>query len=223
MYAKCFKRLLDFILSLLALAVLSPVLLVLAVLVRWKMGTPVLFKQMRAGADEKEFCLYKFRTMTDERDENGNLLPDAMRMCKFGTWLRNTSLDEIPELINIIKGDMSVIGPRPLLMQDMVFLAGPYTARWNVRPGLTGLAQISGRNALSWEDKLKADITYVSGCSLWMDIKILFGTVRKVFVRENVDYDGSNAETDYGDWLLESGQITREEYNEKKNKLIGVK
>lgn len=216
MYAKYLKRVLDFSLSLMALIVLSPVLLVLTILVRWKMGAPVIFRQKRAGRNETEFSLYKFRTMTDARDENGILLPNNQRMCKFGSWLRSTSLDELPELINIIKGDMSIIGPRPLLMRDMVFLAGDLKERWKVRPGLTGLAQVSGRNALSWDDKLAKDVEYVHQVSLVQDLKILFLTAAKVIKSDNVEYEGSNAEMDYGDYLLESGRISREEYDAAK-------
>lgn len=217
MYAKYIKRLLDFTLSLLALIVLSPVLLVLAVLVRVKMGTPVIFFQKRAGANETEFNLYKFRSMTDARDENGELLPNSQRMCKFGTWLRSTSMDELPELINILKGDMSIVGPRPLLMKDMAFLSGELTARWNVRPGLTGLAQVSGRNALSWDDKLNKDLEYVQNLGFWADIKILLRTVAKVLHSDGVEYDGSDAEDDYGVFLMKSGRIKEEDYKRMLN------
>lgn len=215
MYAKYIKRVLDFTLSLLALIALSPVLLVLGLAVRWKMGVPVIFRQKRAGKGETEFYLYKFRTMTDARGENGELLPDEQRMCPFGTWLRSTSLDELPELINIIKGDMSIVGPRPLLMKDMAFLDGERLSRWNVSPGLTGLAQVSGRNALSWDDKLNKDVEYVHQLSLWTDIRILWRTVAKVLHSDNVEYDGSNAEEDYGVFLLKSGRISQEEYDLK--------
>ena len=213
MYAKYFKRVLDFTLSLMALIVLSPVLLILVLLVRFCMGTPVIFRQKRAGRNKTEFDLYKFRSMTDARDENGNILPDSQRMCRFGIWLRSTSLDELPELFNILRGDMSVVGPRPLLMKDMAFLSGELIRRWEVRPGLTGLAQVNGRNALSWEDKLNTDIEYVRCLSLRLDAQILVRTAAKVLISDNVEYEGSNAEADYGDFLLESGKITRAEYD----------
>lgn len=219
MYAKCFKRVLDFVLSLIALIVLSPVLLILAIAVRWEMGAPVFFKQKRAGANKTEFYLYKFRTMTNEKDAQGNFLPDADRMHPFGNWLRNTSMDELPELVNILRGDMSIVGPRPLLMKDMVFLEGPLENRWKVRPGLTGLAQVSGRNALSWDSKLNVDVAYVEKLSMWTDVKIILQTIVKVFEKSDVDYDGSDAEADYGDWLLESGKISREQYDAVKDTL----
>lgn len=220
MYAKFWKRILDFTLSLGALIVLSPVLLVLAMIVRRHMGTPVIFRQKRAGKDKTEFYLYKFRTMIDARDQNGELLPDSQRMCRFGTWLRSTSLDELPELINIIRGEMSIIGPRPLLMKDMAFLSGGLARRWDVRPGLTGLAQVSGRNALSWDDKLEKDVEYVRTLSFARDAEILARTVAKVLKSDDVEYDGSNAEQDYGDHLLESGRITQAEYDAVKNGLL---
>ena len=219
MYAKCFKRVLDVALSLLALIVLWPVLLILALEVRFRMGSPVIFRQKRAGRNKTEFDLYKFRSMTDARDENGNLLPDSQRICRFGTWLRSTSLDELPELFNILRGDMSIVGPRPLLMKDMAFLSGELTQRWKVRPGLTGLAQVNGRNALSWEDKLNTDVEYVRRLSLGLDAQILVRTAAKVLVNDNVEYEGSNAEADYGDFLLESGKITRAEYDAVKEEL----
>ena len=155
MYAKYIKRILDFILSLIALIVLSPVLLVVAILVRIKLGSPIIFKQQRPGKDEKIFTLYKFRTMTDKKDENGNLLSDSERLTKFGKVLRSTSLDELPELVNILKGDMSIVGPRPLLIRDMLFMTDEQRKRHTVRQGLTGLAQINGRNNINWEEKLK--------------------------------------------------------------------
>ena len=154
MYAKYIKRILDFILSLIALIVLSPVLLVVAILVRIKLGSPIIFKQQRPGKDEKIFTLYKFRTMTDKKDENGNLLPDSERLTKFGKVLRSTSLDELPELVNILKGDMSIVGPRPLLVEYLPLYSEEQKHRHDVRPGLTGLAQVGGRNSLSWEEKL---------------------------------------------------------------------
>lgn len=191
MYKKYGKRCLDFILSLCGIIVLSPVLLVLAVLVRVKLGSPVLFKQERPGKDEKIFTLCKFRTMTDARDENGNLLPDAARLTKFGKLLRATSLDELPELFNILKGDMSVIGPRPLLVRYLPRYNAFQRRRHEVRPGLTGLAQISGRNALTWEDKFAYDVRYVDNLTFAMDVRIFFGTIRAVLKHEGINSETS--------------------------------
>lgn len=186
MYRKYIKRLLDFILSLLALIILSPVLLITALLVRIKLGSPVIFKQKRPGLNEKIFTLYKFRTMTDKKDDQGNLLPDSQRLTKFGKLLRSTSLDELPELINILKGDMSIVGPRPLLVEYLELYNEEQKHRHDVRPGLTGLAQVNGRNSISWEDKFKEDIKYIKKMSLIEDIKIILKTVIKVFKREGI-------------------------------------
>ncbi|WP_281418867.1 sugar transferase [Vallitalea pronyensis] len=181
------KRPMDFILSLLALTILSPFLVILAALVRCKLGSPVIFKQQRPGLNEKIFTLYKFRTMTDARDEQGELLPDHMRLTKFGKTLRATSLDELPELFNILKGDMSIIGPRPLLVKYLPHYNSQQKRRHNVRPGLSGLAQINGRNTISWEEKFKLDVQYVDGLSFVMDWKIIFFTLYKVFKRSGIN------------------------------------
>lgn len=186
-YRKFVKRPMDFILSLIAIIVLSPVLLIVALLVRTKLGSPVLFKQQRPGLNEEIFMMYKFRTMTDERDENGNLLPDSVRLTKFGRLLRSTSLDELPELFNILKGDMSIIGPRPLLVQYLPLYNNHQKRRHEVRPGLSGLAQVSGRNAISWEDKFNLDVEYVDNVRFIEDWKIIFLTIKKVFVREGIN------------------------------------
>ncbi|ARK32457.1 Undecaprenyl phosphate N,N'-diacetylbacillosamine 1-phosphate transferase [Halalkalibacter krulwichiae] len=186
-YRKFIKRPMDFILSLIAILALSPVLIIVATLVRTKLGSPVLFKQQRPGLNEKVFMMYKFRTMTDERDENGELLPDSMRLTKFGMFLRSTSLDELPELFNILKGDMSIIGPRPLLVQYLPLYNDHQKRRHEVRPGLSGLAQVSGRNAISWEDKFNLDVEYVDNASFLEDWKIIFLTIKKVFVREGIN------------------------------------
>lgn len=183
MYGKVVKRLMDVIISGLSLIILSPVLLVLCVLVRVKLGSPVLFTQERPGKDEKIFKLYKFRSMTDARDEKGELLPDEVRLTKFGKLLRSTSLDELPELVNILKGDMSLIGPRPLLVRYLPYYTEEERHRHDVRPGLTGLAQVNGRNALGWEDRFSYDLQYVNNLSLGMDIKVLGMTVGKVLKR----------------------------------------
>ena len=189
MYQKYFKRPLDFIMALLGLIILSPLLLVIAILVRIKLGSPVIFKQPRPGLNEEIFTLYKFRTMTDERDENGELLPDEVRLTSFGKFLRSTSLDELPELWNILKGDMSFVGPRPLLVEYLPLYNDEQRCRHEVRPGLTGLAQVNGRNAISWEEKFQLDMKYVVSITLFGDLKILIITLKKVFVREGVASD----------------------------------
>lgn len=186
-YRRFVKRPMDFILSLIAIIVLSPVFLVVAILVRTKLGSPVLFKQQRPGLNETIFMMYKFRTMTDERDEGGVLLPDHIRLTKFGKFLRSTSLDELPELFNILIGDMSIIGPRPLLVQYLPLYNEQQKRRHEVRPGLSGLAQVSGRNAISWEDKFNLDVEYVDNVSFKDDWKIIFSTIKKVFVREGIN------------------------------------
>lgn len=191
MYRKYIKRILDFILSLIALVILSPIILVIAILVRIKLGSPVIFKQKRPGLNEKIFTLYKFRTMTDAKDENGNLLPDNIRLTKFGKILRSTSLDELPELFNIIKGDMSIVGPRPLLVKYLPLYNKSQKHRHDVRPGFTGWAQCNGRNALSWEEKFDLDIYYVNHVSFFIDVKILFKTIKIVLLREGISSDTS--------------------------------
>ncbi|MEK4201689.1 sugar transferase [Cytobacillus sp. FSL K6-0265] len=186
-YRTFLKRPMDFILSLIAIIVLSPVFLIVAVLVRTKLGSPVIFKQKRPGLNEEVFLMYKFRTMTDERDDKGELLPDSVRLTKFGKLLRSTSLDELPELLNILKGNMSIIGPRPLLVQYLPLYNNHQKRRHEVRPGLSGLAQVSGRNAISWEDKFNLDVEYVENVSFIKDWKIIFLTIKKVFVREGIN------------------------------------
>ncbi len=188
---KYIKRFFDFVSALLALIVFSILLAVVAVLVKVKLGSPVIFKQERPGLNNKVFTLYKFRTMTDERDENGELLPDEVRLTKFGQFLRNTSIDELPELINILKGDMSVIGPRPLLVQYIPLYNEHQARRAEVKPGLSGWAQVNGRNSVTWEDKFDMDVYYVDNYSLALDIKILFMTVKNVIKREGISSDTS--------------------------------
>lgn len=218
-YERYIKRLLDILCALAALVVFSWLYLIVAVLVRVKLGSPVIFKQPRPGKDEKIFNLYKFRTMTDERDENGNLLPDEVRLTKFGKALRATSLDELPEAINILKGDMSVIGPRPQLVRDMVFMTPEQRMRHTAKPGLSGLAQTRGRNALSWDAKLATDLEYIQNITFRGDMKIILDTVRQVFFREkgleNSQQDEIDITDDFGDYLLKAGRITQAEYDQK--------
>lgn len=191
MYKHFFKRLIDFILSLIALIVLSPILLIVALLVRTKLGSPVIFKQERPGLNEKIFTLYKFRTMTDAKDEQGNLLPDEIRLTKFGKLLRSTSLDELPELFNILKGDMAIVGPRPLLVRYLPLYNEHQKHRHDVRPGFTGWAQCNGRNAISWEEKFDLDVYYTKHVSLLLDIKIILKTVKVVLFREGISSETS--------------------------------
>lgn len=190
-YSKLIKRPMDFILSLIAIIVLSPILLIVAILVRTKLGSPVLFKQKRPGLNEKVFMMCKFRTMTDQKDENGELLPDSVRLTKFGRFLRSTSLDELPELFNIFNGDMSIVGPRPLLVHYLPLYDEKQKRRHEVRPGLSGLAQINGRNAISWEDKFNLDVEYVDNVSFVGDWRIIILTLKKVFVREGINSENA--------------------------------
>ena len=188
-YQKYVKRILDITLSGAAIIVLSPVMGVTAILVKKKLGSPVIFKQKRPGKDEKIFTMYKFRTMTDERDEKGELLPDSIRLTKFGKMLRSTSLDELPELFNIFKGDMSIIGPRPLLVQYLPLYNERQKRRHEVRPGLSGLAQINGRNAITWEEKFNYDVEYVKKVSFTLDVRIVLKTIIKAFKQEDINAD----------------------------------
>ncbi|HCG36011.1 MAG TPA: UDP-galactose phosphate transferase [Clostridiales bacterium] len=212
MYKNGIKRILDITLTLPALIVLAPALIAVAILVRIKLGAPVIFKQKRPGKDEKVFMLYKFRTMTNERDEKGNLLPDDVRLTSFGQFLRSTSLDELPELFNILRGDMAIIGPRPQLVRDMVFMSQDVRKRHSVRPGLSGLAQINGRNDISWEAKFQYDLQYIENITLVNDMKIMFKTVTKVFAREDVQTQGMATAEDYGDYLLRVGKVDCDTY-----------
>lgn len=200
MYKKYIKRLLDIIISLIALIILSPIMLIVAILVKIKLGSPVIFKQERPGKDEKIFKLYKFRSMSDKKDENGKLLPDAKRLTKFGKNLRATSLDELPELVNILKGEMSLIGPRPLAVCYLPYYNEKEKKRHTVRPGLTGLAQINGRNALNWEERFCYDIEYVENITFINDLKILFKTVYKVFKKDGVVTRGTGKTIDFDEY-----------------------
>ena len=194
MYRRCIKRVLDIVISGVALIILSPLFLVLCILIKCKLGSPVLFRQERPGRDEKIFVLYKFRSMTDERDENGKLLPDEKRLTKFGSRLRSSSLDELPEFFNILKGDMSLVGPRPLLVEYLPYYREDERARHSVRPGLTGLAQVSGRNFLSWDERFQKDIEYVNNYSFSMDFKIIVATVAAIFKKEDIAVDTNAVE-----------------------------
>lgn len=216
-YEKYIKRALDVVCSLLFIIVFCWLYAVIAIVVAIKMGRPVLFKQLRPGivknGRETIFNMYKFRSMTDERDAEGNLLPDDQRLPKFGALLRSTSLDELPEVFCILKGDMSVIGPRPQLVRDMVFMSEEQRMRHTAKPGLTGLAQVKGRNAVTWEEKLDWDLKYIEKVSFLGDVKILFETVAVVFKRSGIT-DGENATAlDYGDALLMAGKISKEKYH----------
>lgn len=191
MYQRYIKRALDFLLALVAIIVLSPIMLIVAILVRTKLGSPVLFKQQRPGKNEKIFNMYKFRTMTDQKDENGNLLPDEVRLTEFGKKLRSTSLDELPELFNIIKGDMSIVGPRPLLVRYLPLYNVRQRHRHDVRPGFTGLAQVNGRNSISWEEKFEWDVRYVENITFFGDVKIILKTVKIVLAHEGISSDTS--------------------------------
>lgn len=224
-YELYIKRLMDIVCSLAAIIVFSWLYIIVAILVRVKLGSPVLFKQPRPGkidtktGREKIFNMYKFRSMSDERDENGNLLPDDVRLGKFGKALRATSLDELPEVFNILKGDMSIIGPRPQLVRDMVFMTPEQRMRHTARPGLSGLAQTRGRNALSWDAKLTTDIEYIKNITFLGDVKIIINTVKQVFFKEKGIKGGTVDEIDitddFGDYLLKAGRVSKEEYDKK--------
>lgn len=221
MYAKFFKRFFDFTLSLLALWVLMPVLVILAVIGAIAMKGNPFFTQLRPGridkrtGNERIFRLIKFRTMSNAKDKDGKLLPDEVRLNKYGRFLRSTSLDELPELLNILIGDMSIVGPRPQLVRDMVFMTEEHRQRHMVRPGLTGLAQVNGRNNITWEQKFSWDLKYIEKITLISDVKIILQTVVKVFKRADTVREGTASDIDYGDYLLENGRIEKELYDEK--------
>ncbi len=220
-YEKYIKRLLDIICSLLAIILFCWLYLIIAIIVRIKMGSPVLFKQPRPGmidpktGKERIFNMYKFRTMTDAEDENGNLLPDEQRLPKFGKMLRATSLDELPEAFNILKGDMSIIGPRPFLVRDMVFMSDEQRKRHTAKPGLSGLDKVMGRTAMSWEDKINWDFKYIEKISFLKDAKLVWLTFKKVFVRSNITESNEEIDVtlDYGDALLKAGKVNQEQYD----------
>lgn len=223
------KRLLDIICALLAIIVFGWLYIIVAVLVRIKMGSPVVFRQPRPGmidpktGKEKIFDMYKFRTMSDKKDTNGNLLPDEQRLGEFGRALRNTSLDELLEVFNILKGDMSIIGPRPQLVRDMVFMTDEQRMRHTAKPGLSGLAQVRGRNAITWEDKLIWDLKYVEKISFTNDLKLVLETIKVAIIKQEGITDGENATAlDYGDALLKMGRVSKDEYKKKQDEAIKI-
>lgn len=231
MYVKFFKRVLDLLLSVVALIVLSPIFLILTLVGAVAMrGNPFFFQPRpgKKGKDGKEkiFKLIKFRTMSNKKDKDGNLLPDEMRLNRYGIILRSTSLDELPELLNILRGDMSIVGPRPQLVRDMVFMNEEQRHRHDVRPGLTGFAQINGRNNITWEQKFEYDIQYIdNGITFVGDVKIILRTVGKVFKRSDTVREGTVSDMDFGDWLLKESKVSRETYDAKQKEakdLIGV-
>ena len=213
MYQKFFKRKIDFLLSLIALVILSPLMLVLIIIGAVQMRGNPFFTQPRPGKNEKIFKLIKFRSMTNKKDADGKFLPDDKRLTRYGRFLRATSMDELPELINILKGDMSIVGPRPQLVRDMVFMTPKQRVRHSVMPGLTGWAQVNGRNNISWEKKFEYDIEYIeNGITFLNDAKIVFKTVIKVFERADTVREGTASDLDFGDYLLQKGEVTNEEY-----------
>ena len=218
MYAKFFKRIFDIVLSLPALIILSPGLIILSLVGAVKMRGNPFFVQPRPGKNEKIFKMIKFRTMTCEKNENGTLLSDEARLTKYGRVLRGTSIDELPELINIIKGDMSIVGPRPQLVRDMVFMTDLQRTRHTVRPGLTGLAQISGRNAILWDEKLEYDLRYIEKITFCGDIKIILKTAVKVLKRDGISEESMATAEDLGDYLLGNGTVNKIEYDKLQNK-----
>lgn len=212
-YESYIKRIFDIFCGITALGVFWWLYIIVAVLVKIKLGSPIIFKQMRPGLNETIFPLYKFRTMTEERDADGNLLPDEVRLTEFGKWLRNTSLDELPEVFNILNGTMSVIGPRPQLVRDMMFMSDEQRRRHLVRPGLSGLAQVHGRNAITWEEKFNYDLEYINRITFLGDLKITLQTVMKAFIKqEGITEDNKATAEDLGDYLLRNGQIDLEKY-----------
>lgn len=227
-YENYLKRVMDFILSLIAIIIFSPLLVILSLIGLIAMKGNPFFCQPRPGkidrktSSEKIFKLIKFRTMSNEKDKEGNLLPDNMRLNSYGKFLRSTSLDELPSLINILNGDLSIVGPRPQLVRDMVFMNIVQRGRHSVRPGLTGLAQVNGRNNITWEQKFEYDLIYIKDISFINDIKIILQTIEKVLKRSNVVREGTVSDMDFGDWLLQNKKVTLEEYSKKQEENIEI-
>ena len=226
MYAKFLKRIFDLILSLIAFFMLLPLLIILTLIGAIAMKGNPFFTQQRPGkinsktGKEEIFKLIKFRTMSNVKDEKGNLLPDSVRLNSYGRFLRSTSLDELPSLLNIVKGDLAIVGPRPQLVRDMVFMSSEQRKRHTVRPGLTGLAQVNGRNNITWEQKFEYDLSYIKKITLLSDLKIIFQTVAKVLKRSDIVREGTDSDMDYGDWLLQNKKV---DYGDYKNKHIEAK
>ena len=225
LYKQFFKRFWDIVLSLLALSLLSWLFIILTIVGAIAMKGNPFFIQKRPGkkdrsGKEKIFKLIKFRTMSNAKDKDGNLLPDEKRLSGYGKFLRSTSLDEFPEAINILIGDMSIIGPRPQLIKDLVFMDEEQRKRHNVKPGLSGLAQVNGRNNISWEQKFKYDLQYVNHISIWKDVYLIFKTIGKMFTRSDIAREGTSSDIDYGDWLLKKGIISQEQYDRKQQEVI---
>src|SRR5690625_1968187 len=213
-YELIFKRPMDFILSLLAIIILSPIMIIVAILVKIKLGGPIIFSQERPGRYGKPVKMYKFRSMTNEKDENGNLLPDDKRLTKFGKRLRATSLDELPGLFNILKGNMSIVGPRPHLIKDLWFMTEEEKRRHLVRPGLTGLAQVKGRNSINWDEKFEYDLKYIGKITFFKDILIMLQTFSIVFKKEGISNEGMETHIPLGEYRLKHGEISEEEYKQ---------
>ena len=223
MYRKFFKRPFDIICSLMFILWFWWLYIIVGILVKQKLGSPVIFKQQRPGLNGKIFTMYKFRSMTDAKDKNGNLLSDAERLPRFGKILRATSLDEIPEFINVLKGDMSLIGPRPQLVRDIVFMSEEQLKRHDVRPGITGLAQVSGRNAISWEDNLNYDLVYIRNITFLNDLKIVVETIKKAFIKqEGITEEGMATAEDFGDYLLHTNKISKDYYKLKQEEALKI-
>lgn len=216
-YENFFKRFIDFCLSFVGFIVLSPFLLTLSIIGTIAMKGSPFFCQPRPGKEEKVFKLIKFRTMSNAKDRNGNLLPDEVRLNSYGRFLRSTSLDELPSLINIVCGDLAIVGPRPQLVRDMVFMTSVQRKRHSVRPGLTGLAQVNGRNNITWEQKFEYDLCYIEKISFFKDLRIIFKTFEKVLRRADIVREGTVSDMDFGDWLLLKNEVTKEEYDKKQS------
>lgn len=214
-YKVFFKRIMDIIFSFILIIIFTPLMLIIAIIIRLKLGKPILFKQKRHGQKEKIFTIIKFRSMKNEISNEGKVLSDAMRLTKFGNFLRSTSLDELPELWNVLVGDMSIIGPRPQLLKDFLFMSQKEKQRYKLKPGITGLAQVSGRNRISWEKKFEYDIFYINNVNFFLDIKIFFLTIIKVLFRKDINSDNMCTSEDLGDYLLRNNKISQEKFNEK--------